>query len=162
MWQSEQPARTPVRLEKWTLSLYSGSVKVCIEWQALPQNSTLPVAWTMTCVPMTLVAPTARPISSSTATGSLADGENSQRKKRLSAPMFLLPLRSTSRTLRAEPHPGVVFGQTTTSLRPWPSILPQKPRRGHRGLAGVTGSVTMRGCCCCRPRWHDARPRCPG
>jgi hypothetical protein len=56
------------------LALYSLATH-CIEWQAPPQKSLVPVAATMTCVPITAPAPTIRPMTRSDSTDQRALGD---------------------------------------------------------------------------------------
>src|SRR6478609_3891283 len=62
MWQSWHPALTPVRLTAWLLAFHSAATH-CMEWQAPPQNSFVPVLATITCVAMTPPAPITSPIT---------------------------------------------------------------------------------------------------
>src|SRR5213075_2593989 len=85
MWQSWQPACTPVRLAKCTLCLYSCATHV-IEWHALPQNSLEPVAATMTWVAITPPPPTTTPATTSASTDHLALGVVSHIQARPAGP----------------------------------------------------------------------------
>src|SRR5436190_2446411 len=85
MWQSWQPAFTPVRFTAWTLFLYSAATH-CIEWHAVLQNSLVPVAWTITCVPTVATRPTTMPITRSASTDHFGLGLRNPRQVRLMKP----------------------------------------------------------------------------
>src|SRR5882672_309760 len=81
MWQSWQPACTPVRFAPCTLSAYSFATH-CIEWQAPPQNAFVPVSSTATCVPTVPAKPMTTPTTRSASTDQRALGESSARQVR--------------------------------------------------------------------------------
>src|SRR5690349_16673497 len=85
MWQSWQPAVTPVRLTACTLCFHSAATH-CIEWHAVLQNSLLPVAFTMTWVPMIAAAPMTMPMTTSASTDQRALGDVRPRQLRRSHP----------------------------------------------------------------------------
>ena len=85
MWQSWHVARTPVRFAPWMLSRCSFATH-CIEWHAAPQNSSVPVTWTITWVPMIAMAPTTKPRATSARTDQRALGLRSRRHARVSRP----------------------------------------------------------------------------
>src|SRR6185503_4822829 len=58
----------------------------CIEWQAVPQNSSVPVTCTMTCVPTVATSPRTMPSTSSASTDHFALGRVSPRQVRLMMP----------------------------------------------------------------------------
>ncbi len=80
MWQSWHVATMPVRLAPWMLSRCSFATH-CIEWHAAPQNSSVPVTWTITCVPMIAMAPTTTPKATSARTDQRALGLRSLRQR---------------------------------------------------------------------------------
>ena len=85
MWQSWHVARTPVLFTPCRLSRCSFATH-CIEWHAAPQNSSVPVPWTITWVPMTAMAPTTTPAATSARTDQRALGLRSRSHVRFSRP----------------------------------------------------------------------------
>src|SRR5215472_1672239 len=77
------------------LCLYSSATH-CIEWHAPPQNSLVPVASTITCVPITPAAPIKRPTTSSASTDHVALGEVSRRHHPRLGPSLLSRFRSSA------------------------------------------------------------------
>src|SRR5262245_12249955 len=81
MWQSWQPACTPVRFAPCTLSECSFATH-CIEWQAPPQNALVPVSLTMIWVPTVAAKPMTTPTTTSARTDQRALGDSSARQVR--------------------------------------------------------------------------------
>src|SRR4051812_49343406 len=113
------------------LCLYSSATQV-IEWQAPPQNSLLPVAFTITCVAMTPPAPITMPAMTSASSGQRALGLDSQRQDRATRP------RPAGCAAAVMSRSGSLF-----DLRPWAPSHRQYPfderlqivvARLHRGM----------------------------
>src|SRR5688572_1124520 len=85
MWQSWQPAFTPVRLVWWPLAWCSFATH-CIEWHAVPQNLSVPVTYTITWVPAVATNPMMTPTTRSASTDHRALGRVSARQVRLITP----------------------------------------------------------------------------
>src|SRR5215470_2014285 len=87
MWQSWQPACTPVRFTPCTLSACSLATH-CIEWQAPPQNALVPVTLTMIWVPTVTAKPMTTPTTTSARTDHRALGDSKARQMRDHQPGF--------------------------------------------------------------------------
>ncbi len=85
MWQSWQPARTPLRFAPCTLARCSCATH-CIEWQAVPQNLSVPVTSTITWVPTVAAKPMAMPMTSNASTDQCVLGLRSRRHVRPKIP----------------------------------------------------------------------------
>src|SRR5689334_14120572 len=85
MWQSWQPAPVPVWLTACTLARYSFATH-CIEWQAVLQNSLVPVASIIAAEPTVPTKPITMPATRSVSRDHFALGVRSVRQVRFTNP----------------------------------------------------------------------------